>query len=114
MKSPCRTFDAALRERSLLAVHDPAAAHSRVGRDPRRGLRGYGRKALSLVLIVVVAGVWGHDLGTAAADVRAPRPETFQQLLTNMAQAKTGQQAHVVAEPYYIVGPPRAVEDRSR
>jgi hypothetical protein len=35
-------------------------------------------------------------------------------LMSNMAQPKTGQQVHAVAEPYYIVGPPRAVEDRSR
>ena len=114
MKSPCRTFDAALHERSLLAVHYPATPRSQAGRDPRRGLRGHVSEALRLVLIVVVVGVWGHDAGTAAADLLAPKPETFQQLMTNMAQPKTGQQVHAVAEPYYVVGPPRVVEDRSR
>jgi hypothetical protein len=50
--------------------------------------------------------VWGHDIGTAAADLTAPKPETLQQLLANTAPPKPGQQAHAVAEPYYIVVTP--------
>ena len=51
-------------------------------------------------------GVWGHDLGTSAADLLAPKPETFQQLVANMFPSGSGQLAKAVAEPYLVVGPP--------
>ena len=95
-------------------MHDPAAARFRASRDPRRGLKGHVLEALRPVPIVVVVGVSGHDAGTAVADLLAPRPKAFQQLMTNMTQANTGQHMHAVAEPDDVVGPPRAEEDRSR
>ena len=101
-----RTSDAALRGPSLPAADDPEAVPSGAGSDSRRALRGPARKAVALVLTVAVMVVWGHDLGTAAADLTAPKPETLQQLLGNMARPNTGQQAHAVAEPYYILVTP--------
>jgi hypothetical protein len=58
-------------------------------------------------------GVWGHDLGTSAADLLAPKPETFQQLVANMFPSGSGQLAKAVAEPYLVVGPPPVAEVRS-
>jgi len=105
-KGPPQSSDAALRAPSPPAANDPAAARSGTGHEPRRGRRGQARKALRLALIVAVVVVWGHDIGTAAADLTAPKPETLQQLLANTAPPKPGQQAHAVAEPYYIVVTP--------
>jgi hypothetical protein len=67
-----------------------------------------------LVLLVAVVALWGHDTGAAAAYLFAPKPETLQQLVANMAQPATPQQIRAVAEPYYVTTPVRAVDVGSR
>ena len=50
------------------------------------------------LLAVAVAVVWGYDSGLALADVKAPHPETFQQLFTPHLPS----QPHVSTIPSHI------------
>ena len=96
-----------LQSQHKAALRTPLRAVG-VGRHEGLALAPHGPARLALLAVVLV--FWGHDIGTAAGDLLAPRPETFQQLVANMAQPKTGQQARAVAEPYFVVGSPHVVQ----
>jgi hypothetical protein len=100
-------------EQSYSDIDKAAESCLPAGVDPRRGLRRRLRLAPRLLLVVAVAGLWGHDVGATTAYILTPKPETLQQLMGNM-EPRSVPQPNVVAEPYYLTSPPRAVVVRSR